>query len=86
MKAAIYKVTTDSGVMYISANLAEASAPIRTYFGTDPLYDESGLPVDNEGCQWGVTPFQTADAHHRESEMADLVAGYCDLGEVLKIE
>ena len=62
MKPAIYKITTASGVMYASANLTEASAPIHAYFGKDPLFDEGGSErCDNEGNRWNSTPFQTAD-------------------------
>jgi len=77
-----YKIKTDDGTVYVTANLVEASAPITTYFGSDPDYDTRGEDCDDDGNRWAPTPYQTADARHREDEMAKLVADYCDLGEV----
>jgi hypothetical protein len=83
----IYKITTEGGTMYVSAKLAEASAPIHAYFGTDPKYDEDPTAdADIDGSRWSPTPYQTADCQHRENLMAKLIADYCDMGEVLSVE
>jgi hypothetical protein len=82
----IYKLKTEDGVVYVSANLVEASAPIHTYFGSDPRYDEDGGKTDLDGLSWQPTPYQTADCQHYEDRMAKLVAEYCDMGDVLAIE
>ncbi len=60
----IYNVTLADGQAFLmEANLVEASAPIRANFhgGSD---------------DWQVTPYQTADARHREKAAATLVARY----------
>lgn len=82
----VYKINTDDGLIYVKTNLTEASAPIMTYFGADPSYDTRGLVCDHDGNRWSPTLYQAADAHHRENEMADLVADYCDLGAVHSIQ
>ena len=86
MTTTIYKLKTDAGVMYVSANLVQASAPIHTYFGSEPLYDRAGETEDSDGLRWNTTPFQTADARHDGDRMAKLVADYCDMGEVVSVE
>lgn len=82
----IYKIKTDAGVMYISANLVDASAPIHTYFGSEPFYDRNGESEDSDGLRWDSTPYQTADARHDDDHMAKLVADYCDMGNVISCE
>ncbi len=77
-----YKIATEGGIVYVRANLSEASSPIYTYFGDDPDKHRAG---ENEEWRWSPTPFQTADAQHIERRMARLVAEYCDLGEVHSI-
>ena len=79
----IYLIKTDAGRMYASVKLGEASSTIYTYFGDDPYHTGK---KDDEGIGWQPTPYQTADAHHRESEMAKLVADYCDMGKVISVE
>jgi hypothetical protein len=59
----IYKYEMPWGeTLKIKANLSEASAPIRVEG------DEPGT--------WRSTPYQTADARHREMEMLRLVVQY----------
>jgi hypothetical protein len=85
----IYKVKCDGGVMYVDANLVQASAGLCVYFGDDPLHDEDPFAEgdkDREGFGWNPTPYQTADAHHNADKMADLIASYCNMGEVISIE
>lgn len=77
----IYKIETDEGEMFASADLSEASAPISTYFGSDPFGGD-----DDNMFGWNVTPYQTADAQHYEDRMAALVADYCDMGKVISVE
>ena len=82
----IYKLKTEDGVVYVSADLVQASAPIYTYFGNTPHYDEDGEETDLDGLSWQPTPYQTADCQHYEARLAKLVAEYCDMGEVAAIE
>lgn len=61
---AIYKVTlTDGQTFLMSANLAEASAPIWVDF-------------HGEEDTWQSTPFQTADVRHRAKTAARMCAEY----------
>jgi len=78
-----YKLKTDDGTVYVSADLVEASAGIYTYFGSQPDYDGD---CDDDGGRWSPLPYQTADAKHTADAMAALVADYCDLGDVHSVE
>jgi hypothetical protein len=70
MELDLYTVRlTDGQTFWMLANLAEASAPIRANFH-DP---------DDDGA-WQNTPYQTADASHRATEAAHLVATYFSTG------
>ena len=66
--------------------LAQASAPIHTYFGDDPFYDTRGDARDDSGGRWDVTPYQTADCQHDEQRLAALIAEHCELGDVHSVE
>jgi hypothetical protein len=79
----IYLIKTDAGRMYASVNLVETSSTIYTYFGNDPYHTGE---KDDEGIGWRPTPYQNADAHQREGEMAKLVADYCNMGKVISVE
>ncbi len=64
-----YRVTLEDGQTFLmAANLAQASAPISANF--------HGGEED-----WQLTPYQTADARHREFAAARLVAEYFSTGE-----
>lgn len=79
-----YSINTADGFFFARANLAEASAPIHTYFGDDIrtlLRDGE----DYYGCSWQPTRFQTANACHRAAEMATLLAEEFDMGEVISV-
>ena len=88
----VYRINTQAGVMYASANLAQAAAPIHVYFGINPGYDDPDAEgyraedEDYEGLRWEPVPYQTADARHDETAMADILAEHCDMGDVLDVE
>ena len=79
----IYKITTEDGVVYAEANLAEASAGVQVYFGSDPGHRGE---ADDDGFSWRPVPLQTADARHHSDELGRVVAEYCEMGAVLRCE
>lgn len=72
MTSTTYLVTLTDGQQFrMSANLAEASAPIQVSFPDQ----------DDDGPVWQGTPFQTADARHSDHAAAALCAEYFSAGD-----
>lgn len=64
-----YKIIhRDGQTTYMSCDLMQAAAPIRAGFDHGSEY----------GPEYDLTPYQTADAHHRLAEAAALVLHYTD--------
>lgn len=74
MAPVIYAIRLPFDVLYVSADLVEASAPIAYWSGHDkpPSLD---IPDPVEG-EWITTPFQTAAVQHDKQRMALLVLDY----------
>lgn len=80
-----YRLQTESGVAYVAADLTRASSGVMVYFGCHPAAVADG-DADDDGFAYQPTPYQTADAHHREDELAEIIASYFELGDVIAIE
>lgn len=66
----LYRVTlTDGQIFHMQADMVQAAAPIKACF-----HDV------NSDADWQSTPYQTADARHRETAAAELVAKYFATG------